>query len=129
MVKFFQRKKDVVTDIPELERYYAQRRSRNGLGWVLALATLVITAVAAVAIFYAGRWVFDRFGDDQTAQTTTVNSDQQAQVEAPTIDGSLSDPNANRSANQPSTTPPTTTPATGDSAPAPLPRTGDGPEQ
>lgn len=60
----------------EVEEYYqSTHKERVGVAWLLALATLILTLLIAVGIFFAGRWAFRTIthrGDD-ASQTQTEN--------------------------------------------------------
>lgn len=58
-------------DLPEdiQEFYDAEQKKRSGMAWLLALATLVVTILLAIALFYGGRWIYQRIaGDDNVDQ-------------------------------------------------------------
>lgn len=65
----FNRKKAANDDIND---YYAsERRQRVGMAWLLGLATLVLTVLLALGLFYGGRWVYRTvFNDDQPTNQT-----------------------------------------------------------
>ena len=75
---FFNRKKEVVEDVPELERYYAERRTSSIGSWLLALLTMVLTVLVILGLFYGGRWVYRELTKDEPTTTTnpTVNAPQ-----------------------------------------------------
>lgn len=77
---------------PELSDYYAaEKRDRRWGVWLLGLATLVVTVILAVLLFFGGRWVIRKFtsNDDvaQVTQTTqTENQDAETTDEPDTAD-------------------------------------------
>ncbi len=66
------------TDVPaEIQEYYqAERRERTGIAWLLALGTLLVTIILALAIFFAGRWVWRTVTNNDDSQTKTTQTDQ-----------------------------------------------------
>jgi hypothetical protein len=108
----------------ELEEYYqTERRERVGVAWLLALGTLVTTLVLAAALFFGGKWVWQRFSDDSPSSDVTTTDDSPENGSQLTIDDtpvSANDTNAMPgSALQPTPTPAPTT-----STSTTLPRTG-----
>ena len=71
----FSRKKKVETvDMPpELQNYYqAEYREKTWKAWVLGLATLIITILLALALFFGARWIYRELTDKDEAPTTTT---------------------------------------------------------
>ena len=58
---------------PEVEEYYqSTQKDRRGMAWLLAFATLILTILIAVFLFFAGRWAYNAvFGDDSSSTTQT----------------------------------------------------------
>lgn len=56
------RNRPVASNIPqEVEEYYqSAHKQRRGIAGLLTLATLILTLVLAVAIFFGGRWVVNK---------------------------------------------------------------------
>ena len=85
MWPFNRRKKQDQSSVPsEIQDYYqSERRERVGVAWLLALATLAITVILALILFFGGRWiyrtVFDNNGGDNgaTTQQEQENGDEQ----------------------------------------------------
>lgn len=74
-MKLFNRKKDNSTN-DEIKNYYAEeRRDRTGVAWLLAAATLVVTLLLALGLFYGGRWAYRAIFDDETNTTDTVQQE------------------------------------------------------
>lgn len=66
----------------EIQEYYqAERRERAGIAWLLALGTLLITVVLAIAIFFAGRWVWQTvFSDDKQESAQTSQNEERGEA-------------------------------------------------
>jgi hypothetical protein len=67
---------------PEVQDYYqAEKRERTGVAWMLGLATVVITILLALALFFGGRWLWravtgnDGNGGNDTAQVETPDGE------------------------------------------------------
>lgn len=144
-MQIFKRNKnsDVETLPPEVQEYYrSESRAGKGIALLIGLASLVVTVLLALGIFYGGRWAYRQIfdnndtpavvteeneanqndGSDQTINTGTPESDTNA-------DGSSDDGAANAPATGTSSTS-TTTPRTGSdtgtagASTGNLPRTG-----
>lgn len=103
----------------EVQEYYkAESRSRNGMAWILAISTLVVTLALAAALFFGGRWIYQTiFGDDESNQTEEVMKADEKLADDKSDEGAV---NTNAGATTPSTsTPAPQTPTT--PAPAPQP--------
>lgn len=136
------RKKKTTTSIPELQEYYAtQKRESTGLAWLLALGSLVVTALIIVALFLGGRWTYRKIANRHkaTVATTTGVVSTDSKTESTTKDQSSTPSDTNTPVTTPSTTTPaqgvatTQTPAQNSSAvaastekPARVPNTGPG---
>jgi uncharacterized membrane protein YgcG len=80
---FKRRNKTVQTNVPqEVQDYYtAERRERKSVAWLLAIVTFIVTLLIALALFYAGRWVYRKVSDrnkttTETSQTKDETTDQ-----------------------------------------------------
>ena len=113
----FSRKKSVTqTSIPaEVQDYYqAERRERTGVAWLLAIATLVVTIILALVLFFGGRWLYREVrGTDQNT-TTPISSVEQSTQES----NQTSNTSENKDAPEGSSG---TTGTSGTSTPAPAP--------
>lgn len=69
---FFRRKSEVIEEVPELEQYYAERRTGNVWGWVMALVTMALTVLIIVGLFYGGRWVYRELNNQDAAKPTVT---------------------------------------------------------
>lgn len=79
----FNRKQEESTLPEEVQEYYASTsRQRVGIAWLLALATLVVTVLLTLGIFYGGKWVFNHFRGNGE-QATPVEVTQSPQNQAP----------------------------------------------
>ncbi len=131
-------------DLPEevKEYYESGRKQRTGMAWLLALATLVVTVVLALVLFFGGRWVYQKiFGNDEPAPAPTEQAptDQAETDQAPVPEddsdaneASLSSPEGSDSETPAATSSSPTdsadtsaTPSTGDST-SEIPDTGPG---
>lgn len=109
---FWNRKKSVEnSELPEeVREYYAStKRSRFGAPWLLGLATLLLTLAIAVALYFAGKFVWEQFFTDEaetptTTEQTTVSeqSEQPSQSENNTSDN---DNQTQTTSDQPQTLP------------------------
>lgn len=134
----FNRNKQQDQTLPEeVQEYYESgRKQQTGMAWLLALATLVVTVLLAVLLFFGGRWVYQKIaGDDQSEETPTQQVDQpqsDEQQSAPSATDTQSSNQQGSSSTSTSTpsaasTPSsTTTPTTGSSG-SEIPDTGPGP--
>lgn len=71
---FWNRKNDTTGVPQEVQEYYqTAKRERAGVAWLLAIATLIVTVLLALAIFFAGRWLWRTVtnNDDKSATQTT----------------------------------------------------------
>ena len=111
----FFRKKKTTTNIPELQEYYASQKSQStGLAWLLALGSLVVTALIIVALFLGGRWTYRKIANrhkSTVAVTGTVSND--SKTESTTNNVPTPTPST-----APETTPPAATAPTPTLAPA-----------
>lgn len=129
MVKWpFRRSEEISSEQPEyqvpteIQDYYqAERRERTGLAWIMATATLVVTIILAIGLFFGGRWIYRKVvGND--SQSTASNSN----VEQTTTDNQPeSQQTSSASTNQPTPapTPPASTPSASTPSPTPSPST------
>lgn len=62
---------------PEVQEYYqAERRERTGIAWLLAVGTLIVTILLVLALFFGGRWIYQKLTRrDNTNTTQTQSSD------------------------------------------------------
>lgn len=80
------RKKEKTT-IAELEEYYAnQKTKRSAKAWLMALLSLLITIAVIVALFFAGRWVYNTFFNNDDNNVEPETAEQGEQVDLPTYD-------------------------------------------
>lgn len=113
----FRRKKQVTTEIPELQDYYAtQKKDNTAVAWLLAISSLLITVLIFVGLFMGGRWLYRTLTDkDQPNTTTTQTEDASTGSPNTSTETSPENPNntstaPNDSTSTPSPTPPTSTP-------------------
>ncbi len=73
----FNRRKSANDDINE---YYAsERRQRVGVAWLLGIATLFITVLLALGLFFGGRWVYRTIFSDEPATVQQGENDNKNQ--------------------------------------------------
>lgn len=121
----FNRKKKQDSDLPkEVQDYYqAEKRERVGVAGLLALATLVITVVLAMGLFFGGRWVYRTvFEKDETPTSEVAEQEPGEQEETGTSSTSTDNDNDETPAPAPTPTP---TPSPAPSTPSPTGTTSD----
>lgn len=124
------RKKDPSTMPDEVQQYYSQsRRDRTWVAWLLAIATMVVTIIVALGLFYGGRWLYRQLfksNDTTTTETTsTEDANKQGQgTQSESTPEPTSQPSSGTSSTNTSQPSNTQQPTTGPSSPEPLPRTG-----
>lgn len=72
---FWNRKKPAETDqLPEeVREYYASTKRTRGLSaWLFGLLALILTLLIAVALYFAGKFVWEQFFSDEPESTTTT---------------------------------------------------------
>lgn len=67
----------------EVEEYYqSTQKERRGVAWLLAFATLLLTLIIAVALFFGGRWLYRTvFGNNDKEGAETVQQEGTSPVE------------------------------------------------
>jgi cytoskeletal protein RodZ len=117
----FNRRQKQQTGVPqEIQDYYqTERRERVGLAWLIALATLVVTVLVALGLFYGGRWAYRSVFKKDNKPTTTVveNNDKSTATNENTSNSGTSSTNTDQSNPAPAPAPTgstgtTTTPQT-----------------
>lgn len=74
---FWNRRRDTTGVPQEVQEYYqTAKRERAGVAWLLAIATLVVTVILALAIFFAGRWLWRALTDKDASTTETSQTEQ-----------------------------------------------------
>ncbi len=68
----FSRRNEVVEEVPELEHYYAERRTSNIWGWVSAIVVMALTVLIIFGLFYGGRWVYRQINETPVSQPTVT---------------------------------------------------------
>jgi cytoskeletal protein RodZ len=125
-------KSDSVGMPPELQNYYqAENREKTWMAWVLGIATLVITILLALALFFGGRWVYRKVRGNETPQVTTTQTQEEAQEASEDTSSSDDEESSSEteentvatgSSSTPTSTPSTQTPPA-QSTPTPTPTT------
>lgn len=95
---------------PEVEEYYqSTQKDRRGMAWLLAFATLLLTILIAVLIFFTGRWAYNAiFGDDsgtnsvQVEETESTEGAESSDGEASASDDAVESPLTESTENGPS---------------------------
>ena len=80
----FRRKDEVVEEVPELERYYAERQTSSAWSWLMALVTMILTILIIIGLFFAGRWVYRELIADEKSAQPTVNAPVATSTESST---------------------------------------------
>lgn len=110
----FRRNKTDQAGMPtEVQDYYKTvGREHTGVAWLLALATLLVTVVVVLGLFFGGRWAFRKLKNSDkpapVAVQTDTTKDQGTKAAEPT-------PNTSDAP----TTPPAQTPPASNPTPAP----------
>lgn len=129
---FNRKKKQDSTLPPDVQEYYdAGQKQRTGVAWLLALATLVVTVILAMALFFGGRWIYQKLSgndDDASKEQTAQQADNQDQASQPPAETDESATNDQQSSSTNTDQQPTTgeTPTTGSNGEE-IPSTGPGP--
>ncbi|GEM_PF-5603041 len=88
--KFWQRTNtEVDPDLPpEVQEYYeSTRRGRKSVAVLLGIATVIITLLVAAILYYGGRFVWNKFADnDSQPETTQEQTPVQQPASTPTPD-------------------------------------------
>lgn len=86
------------TSVPEeIQEYYeTERRERKGVAWLLAIGTLIVTILLAVAIFFAGRWVYRQIAGNDDQPTQVAQNDQNQQTPSSSDNSDSNDSNEDR---------------------------------
>ena len=88
MAIFNRNKNEVIEEVPELEQYYAQRRTSGIWGWIMALITIALTVLIIIGLFYGGRWVYNQI-NDETTTTPTVNAPANTSTSQPSSESGV----------------------------------------
>ena len=72
------RRKEVTEEVPELEKYYAQKRTSSAMSWLFAVATMFLTILIVLGLFFGGRWAYRQIVDNDKKDTPTVQTPSQA---------------------------------------------------
>jgi hypothetical protein len=60
--------------ITELEDYYANKRNRTGMAWLMAFLSLLVTVAVIAALFFGGRWLYRTLVDNDSDSSSTTTS-------------------------------------------------------
>lgn len=129
MALFSRKKTDETPNIaPELENYYqAENRRRTWLAWVLGFATLAVTVLVALGLFFGGRYAYQKItkkspNPTNTSQTENTENavDDESSSNTPADSSSTQSTNTSPSTNTNNATPTPTTNQTNTN----LPNTG-----
>jgi hypothetical protein len=91
MTRLFKRKNNKTT-IAELEEYYAnqnQKKARPFRTWVMALFSIFVAIALIIALFLAGRWLYDTVFNDSAEAPTTSDTNGANDIDLPTFDGNI----------------------------------------
>ena len=85
MALFSRNKTDQDGMPPEVQNYYqAEGRQRSWTAWLMALATLFVTVVVVLGIFFGGRWAFRKLKNGgQPTVTVQTETEKPAETAAP----------------------------------------------
>ena len=74
--RFRKKQEDVLPE--EVEKYYqSQRKARIGTAWLLGFATLIITLIVTLALFYGARYAYRQItGSNDTAKVTPAGENK-----------------------------------------------------
>lgn len=89
------------SDVPkEVQQYYqSERRERTGIAWLLALATLAVTVVLALVLFFGGRWLYRTFFGNNGQNSTGTTQQEQTDNSDEDIDTSILPGDGNENGN------------------------------
>lgn len=104
---------------PEIQDYYQSvKRERSGVAWLLALATLGLTLLLTVGLFYGGRWGYRKIVNRGDKPDTTIVQEgsrpdgNSADKDKPAASGNPQTSSTNTTTpSTPPPTPPASTPA------------------
>lgn len=74
MAWFRRTKNSDQSDVPNLEQYYADRDTRNGASWLVALGTILVIALIGVGVFFGTKWLYNVITDNDNPATPTVQA-------------------------------------------------------
>ncbi len=95
----------------EVQDYYkAEGRERTGVAWLLALATLLVTVLVVLGLFFGGRWAFRKLKNNDKPAPVAVQTD-------------TAKDQGTKAAEPAPATPPAQTPSPSTGSPAPAPAT------
>jgi len=73
----------VDSPVAEVREYYdSSRQERQGLAWFLAFATLIVTLLIVVGLFFGGRWLYNKIKHNDTDNTATTQQEDQVKTES-----------------------------------------------
>lgn len=94
--KFWQRSADTTTDAelpPEVQEYYeSTRRGRKSVAIVLGIVTVIVTLLLAAVLYFAGRYVWQRFFDNND-EPAPITQQEATPTDAPVTPGTNTDAN------------------------------------
>ncbi len=68
----------------EVQQYYkSEQRERVGLAWLIAFASLILTVLIVLGLFYGGRWAWRKVAnndDNENVSTTQTKSPSESSV-------------------------------------------------
>ncbi len=73
--------------IAELEEYYANRQS-NGMAWIMAFLSLLITVAVIAGLFFGGRWLYRTLTDNDNSATVSSTEEAPAGIRITSDDAS-----------------------------------------
>lgn len=104
----------------EVQEYYQSgKRERVGVAWLLGIATLCVTLILAMALFFGGRWVYRKIANRNDKPNTTSQIGQNNQNKQNGGNSSTNQGKQSPTPSTPETKPSTPTPAPTTPAPAP----------
>ena len=101
---------------PELRKYYENgRRERTSVAWLLAFASLLVTVLVVLGVFFGGRWIYRKIANHgKSGQVSTTQTSHNSSPSKPNIPAQPAKPPSNSQGSQesPSTSQPAPTTST-----------------
>lgn len=109
---FNRQKQDSNVPLEVQEYYQSERREHVGVAWLLAGLSLIATIIVVLAIYFGGKWIWNKIHDNdnesvtttQTEETTSQSSGETSSSSTSSEESSTSSADENSSSSQTSET-------------------------